>query len=641
MHHPLLTLLYLIVAISPLFGQAKDCEQNNPQIIKSHGIARFDDLKYSQDFLHFDYVNPSAPKGGRVRLFAHGTFDSVNPYAISGITPSTLPSYSYMRYGFSEFNETLMVGYGSYAPSGDEARSVYGLIARDVEYPQDNSWILFNLRPEARFHDGHPITSKDVVFSFNELREKGHPRYRMQLGEVVSVTALSIHKVRFDFRNPGDRSQLFRVAELPVLPAHYWEGKGLGKTTLTPILGSGPYKVTAVEPGAFVTLSRVQDYWGKDLPVNKGKYNFDTVTVYFHRDLHAAFESFKAGGHDIHPEVIAKNWETAYNFPAMQSGQVKRRVIPHKMAYGSSFFFFNLRRSVFKDVRVREALSIMFDFEWTNRVIFHNAYKRSSSYFPNTPFQGADSPAKQELTTLEPLKKLIPVNLMTEPFVLAEHSGNGSDRQPRTKALALLRGAGWRLNKNQMTNSDGQPLSFEFISRSSGTDRYILPFRQQLKSIGVDMKYKVLDASQYYQRIQSRDFDMLEQVLPQTLSPGRELAGYFHSDSATENASGNLPGISNPAVDAILKQLESVSSQQELITLLKNLDRILLWNHYGIPKWYSDFMRIAYRDIFAWPETQPAYTTSFTTWWMKEAPRSLTENRQVSLKSRKNGQIFR
>ncbi|MGB1272030.1 MAG: extracellular solute-binding protein, partial [Endozoicomonas sp.] len=340
--------LYLLLLTSVSWSQQ--------QIHHSHGLSRFDQLKYSADFSHFDCVNPKAPKGGEIRLFVHGTFDSLNPYATQGITPSQSPTFHYMRYGFNEFNEPLMVGSGQYSPSNDEIKTAYGLIAESVEYPEDNQWIIFNLRPQARFHDGHPVTADDVVFSFQQLRSKGHPRYKMQLEPIESVEKIHHHRVRFTFQKPGTRSQLFRAAELPVLPAHYWLGKSINQTTLSPPLQSGPYRIVEVQPGHAITLERQKDYWGKDLPVNRGRYNFDRVTLYFHRDLQVALESFKAGSHDIHLEIVAKNWENAYDFPAVRNGLIKKEKIPLQMAYGSSIFFFNTRREIFQDVRVRQAL---------------------------------------------------------------------------------------------------------------------------------------------------------------------------------------------------------------------------------------------------------------------------------------------
>ncbi|WOG28062.1 extracellular solute-binding protein [Endozoicomonas sp. 8E] len=601
---------WLLLLSSLLFGEVT--------IHKSHGLSRFHDLKYPASFKHFDYVNPQAPKGGIVSLFAHGTFDSLNPYAPQGNTLSGLPSFAYMRYGFTELNEPLMVGSGQYAPSGDEPRSAYGLIAESVEYPDDNQWIIFNLRPEARFHDGHEITSEDVIFSFKALSEKGSPRYKMQLDSIASVEALGQRKVRFNFKQPGSRQQLFHAAELPILPAHFWKNRAIDKSTLVPPLNSGPYRVSHVEPGKLIVFSRVKDYWGRDLPVNKGKYNFDTVIIHFYRDFQMAMEAFKSGGHDLHLEVVAKNWQYAYDFPAVIDGRIKKRTIPHQMAYGSSFFFFNTRRPLFRDVRVRQAITLMFDYEWTNRVIFHNAYRRSHSYFPNSSLGAIDKPTLAEQKLLSSLTPSLPNPIVTQAFLLPITSGDGQLRKQKRQSLSLLNEAGWTLKNNQLINNiTQQPFVFEFIETTHATDRYLLPFKKNLESIGITMKYTVMDSSQYYARMRSRDFDMIAQLLPQTLSPGLELIDYFHSSRANDNSSRNFAGIDHPVVDQLLQKLTEVNSQQELQTLIRSLDRVLLWNYYGIPKWHSTYMRVAHWDKFGWPEQLPEYTTSFSTWWQK------------------------
>ena len=588
------------------------------QVHYSHGLSRFDELKYSAKFSHFDYVNPEAPKGGEIRLFVHGTFDSLNPYSIHGITPSQAPNFHYMRYGFNEFNEPLMVGSGHYSPSGDEIKTAYGLIAKSIEYPEDNSRIIFNLRSEARFHDGHPITADDVIFSFNQLRIKGHPRYKMQLESIVSVEKLNDYKVRFTFKSSGTRIQLFQAAELPVLPAHYWKDKPIDQTTLLPPLQSGPYRIVDVQAGRLITFQRQNDYWGKDLPVNKGRYNFDRVTLYFHRDLQVALESFKAGGHDVHLEIVAKNWETAYDFPAIQSGKVKMGKIYHKMAYGSSFFFFNTRRDIFSDIRVRQALTLLFDFEWTNRVIFHNTYKRSLSYFPNSDAVASVLPSQQEQKLMAPWRHIMSSNIFEKNFTLPITNGSGDLRIQQQKALRLLHAAGWTLKNKKLMNSSGKAFKFQFLNESYATSRYILPWKKKLATIGVDLEYLQVDASQYIYKIRSMNFDMIEQVLPQTLAPDKELENYFHSSQSSAEGSRNFAGIINPAIDNIISRIIISKTREEMLLLTRSLDRILLWNYYGIPKWYCDFMRVAYRDVFAWPERQASYTTPFSTWWRKD-----------------------
>ncbi|MDD7805370.1 MAG: extracellular solute-binding protein [Endozoicomonas sp. (ex Botrylloides leachii)] len=588
---------------------------------KSHGISRFDHLKYPPDFKHFDYVNPDAPKGGSIRLFAQGTFDSMNPYGISGVTPAQSPTFNFMKYGFTEFNEPLMVGSGNYSPSGDEISAAYGLIAQSAEYPDNNQWVIFNLRPEARFHDHHPITADDVVFSFNELRKKGHPRYKMQLEPIAAVEKLNSHRIKFTFKEPGHRGQLLRAAELPVLPQHYWQNKAIEKTTFTPPLNSGPYQVTDVKQGQSITFTRVKDYWGKDLAVNKGRYNFDQVTIYFYRDLHAAFEAFKAGGHDIHLEIIAKNWATAYDFSAIKSGHIKKKEIPHQMAYGSSFFFFNTRRALFKDELVRRALSLMMDFQWTNHVIFHNSYNRSSSYFPNSIMAAQDLPDLSELKVLSPWRNKLPVALFTTPFTVSETDGSGSVRAQMQQAISLLNKAGWQhRNKRLIHIESNTPFSFEFLEKNHAVHRYVLPWKKNLELIGIEMNLRRIDISQYIQRVRNHDFDVIEYILPQTLAPDQEVYRYFHSSQASIPGSQNLAGINHPAIDSIVEAIPKAKTLKELQALVHSLDRILLWKHYGVPKWYTKTIRVAYKNIFGWPEKTPQFATPFSTWWQKKLP---------------------
>ena len=606
-------LLLAILACWPLFTLG-----SKPAIYKSHGISRFDNLKYPAGFKHYDYANPDAPKGGEIRLLALGTFDTVNPYAINGLSPSLAFSFAYLRYGFSEFNEPLMVGSGTYSPSGDEIKSAYGLIAESVEYPDDNRWITFYLHPEARFHDGHPVTADDVVFSFNILKKEGHPRYRTQLQTIDHVKKLSNHSVRFTFQQAGNRTQLFRAAELPVLPEHYWKDKPLGRTTLTPGLNSGPYKVTDIQPGASITYTRVKDYWGKDLPVNKGRYNFDKAILYFYRDPQAGFESFKAHGHDVHVEIRAKLWKTAYDFPAINNGSVKKMEIPHKLSVGSTFFYFNTRQPPFDNLKVRQAFSQMFDFEWTRKAIFHDSYKRTASYFPNSVMAASGTPSEKELELLMPWKHQLPARLFTEPFKNPVTKGDGNIREQQHTALALLKEAGWELKKGKLVNTKtNKPMTFVFLDDTSGSDRYLLAYKKNLAQIGIDMIYKQVEASQFYRQIKALDFGMVEQTLPQLQSPDEELMGYFHSSTVYDEGVRNLSGIQNPVVDHLVAQVPEAKTLEDMKTIIHSLDRVLMWNYYGIPKWHCETIRVAYYDEFDWPETAPLFTPPFSTWWRK------------------------
>ncbi|UST81803.1 MULTISPECIES: extracellular solute-binding protein [Pseudomonas] len=585
-------------------------------ITESHGYAQFGTLKYPARFTHFDWVNPQAPKGGTLRVMAFGTFDTVNPYTFKGTSPVTTANF--LQYGINELNEPLMVGTGQYSPSGDEPASSYGLIAQSVEYSEDRSWVVFNLRPEARFHDGAPITAYDVAFSYRTLLKDGHPLYRTALQEVLRVDILNKQRIRFVFKRSGNPLLILRLGELPVLPQHYWKDRDFKATTFEPPLGSGPYRITSVTPGRQLIFERVKDYWGKDLPVNRGKYNFDRMEVEFYRDSDVAFEAFKAGEFDIYIEHQAKNWVNGYNFPAVRRGEVIKVQIPHQIPTQTQGLFMNSRRATFADVRTREALGLMFDFEWTNRALFSDAYKRTSSYYPNSEFTASGLPVGHEWLMLKPYKEQLPARLFTEPFTLPKTDGRGIPRETMRKALALLAEAGWKLHGQRLQDKDGQPLRFELLLVNPSLERLYQPYIENLNSIGIDARLRTVDRAQYKQRLDQFDFDMISMTLGQTLSPGLEQWQYFHSSQVNVKGSKNYAGIANPVVDHLLEQLLAARTRDEQVAAGKALDRVLLWQHYSIPNWYLNYHRLAYRNRLAFVTTPP-YTLGLSAWWLKSS----------------------
>ncbi|MDT3313597.1 extracellular solute-binding protein [Pseudomonas sp. rhizo66] len=585
-------------------------------ITESHGYAQFGTLKYPARFTHFDWVNPQAPKGGTLRVMAFGTFDTVNPYTFKGTSPVTTANF--LQYGINELNEPLMVGTGQYSPSGDEPASSYGLIAQSVEYSEDRSWVVFNLRPEARFHDGTPITAYDVAFSYRTLLKDGHPLYRTALQEVLRVDILNKQRIRFVLKRSGNPLLILRLGELPVLPQHYWKGRDFKATTFEPPLGSGPYRITSVTPGRQLIFERVKDYWGKDLPVNRGKYNFDRMEVEFYRDSDVAFEAFKAGEFDIYIEHQAKNWVNGYNFPAIRRGDVIKAQIPHQIPTQSQGLFMNTRRTTFADVKTREALGLMFDFEWTNRALFSDAYKRTTSYYPNSEFTTSGLPVGHEWLMLKPYKEQLPAKLFTEPFTLPKTDGRGIPRETMRKALALLAEAGWKLNGQRLQNAAGQPLRFELLLVNPNLERLYQPYIENLNSIGIDARLRTVDRAQYKQRLDQFDFDMISMTLNQTLSPGLEQWQYFHSSQVGVKGSKNYAGIANPVVDHLLEQLLAARTRDEQVAAGKALDRVLLWQHYSIPNWYLNYHRLAYRNRLA-HVTTPPYTLGLSAWWLKSS----------------------
>ena len=584
------------------------------EVIRSHGYAQFGSLKYPVNFTHFDWVNPKAPKGGTLRLMALGTFDTLNPYTLKGTPPSA--SGNFLQYGFTELNETLMVGTGVYDPSGDEPASAYGLIAESVEYAADRSWVVFNIRPQARFHDGKPITAYDVAFSSRTLRDKGHPNYRAPLQEVKRVDILGRMKIRFVFKRAGNPLLILRIGELPVLPQHYWKDRDFTATTYEPPLGSGPYRVTQVQPGRRLVFEKVGNWWGEKLAVNRGKYNFARIEVEFYRDSSMAFEAFKAGEFDVYLENQAKNWANGYQFPAVQRGDVIRAEIPHSIPTATQALFMNTRRPLFARREVREALGLMLDFEWSNRALFNGAYRRSESYYPNSEFSARGVPEGAEWLMLSPYRKQLPADLFSRPFEMPRTDGSGIPRETVRRAMALLEKAGWTPGPTGMRNAAGEQLRFEILLVNSSLERILIPYRANLASLGIEVSLRTVDRAQYKQRLDNYNYDMVLLTLPQTLTPGLEQYLYFHSSQVPVRGGRNYAGVKNPVVDAMIERLLNATTRDEQIAATRALDRVLLWEHYVIPNWYLDYHRVAYRNRLAFVKTPP-YTLGVRSWWLK------------------------
>ena len=601
---PLLTLFISLALSFPV----------SASLSESHGYAQFGTLKYPATFTHFDWVNPDAPKGGTLKVMAFGTFDTLNPYTFKGTSPVSTPNF--LQYGVNELNETLMAGTGQYAPSGDEPTSSYGLIAQSVEYNEDRSWVVFNLRPEARFHDGKPITAYDVAFSYNLLLKEGHPQYRTNLQEVQRVDILGPKRIRFVFKRANNPLLILRLGELPVLPQHYWAKRDFKATTFEPPLGSGPYRITKVTPGRQLVFEHVKNWWGANLPVNRGKYNFDRVEVEFYRDSDVAFEAFKAREFDIYIEHQAKNWANGYNFPAVRRGDVVKDEIAHQIPTQTQGLFMNSRRATFEQTRVREALGLMFDFEWTNRTLFNGAYKRASSFYPNSEFSASGIPQGHEWLMLSPWRNQLPPELFSQAFALPQTDGRGIPRETMRQALGLLAESGWKLSGQRLLNSEGKPLRFEILLVNPNLERILQPYVENLASIGVDARLRTVDRAQYKQRLDQFDFDMILMTLDQTLSPGLEQWQYFHSSQANVKGSKNYAGVSSPLVDQLLERLLAAQNRDEQLSAGRALDRVLLWQHYIIPNWYLNYHRLAYRNRFAFVTTPP-YTLGLSAWWLK------------------------
>lgn len=584
------------LALALIFGAA---EASTPQPV--HGIAIHGEPKYGADFTHFDYVNPNAPKGGSIRLAMQGTFDSFHPFIAKGNS------------GPSSDIETLLTS------SADEPFTAYGLIAESLEVPEDRSWAIFNLRPEARWHDGEPITVDDVIWSFNILTTKGHPSYRFFYKSVASVEKLGPRRVKFIFDERNNRELPLIVGDLPILPKHYWEQRNFERTTLDPPLGSGPYRIADFEPGRRVVLERVKDYWGKDLPVNKGKYNFDRVRFDYFRDVTVIREALKAGDIDFRTENQAKSWALAYlpdNVPAIRNSWLKKEAIDHQRPTGMQGFVFNTRRAVFEDPRVREALAQAFDFEWTNKNLFFGQYTRSESYFSNSDLASTDLPSGDELEILERFRGRIPDAVFTKPYRAPATDGSGWPRENLRKAFVLLADAGWMVRDKKLVNEKtGERMRFEILLVSKEFERIVLPFVRNLQRLGVDASVRLVDSSQYINRLRSFDFDLIVSVTPQGESPGNEQRNYWTSAAADSPAARNLAGIKDVIVDELVDLVITAPTRESLVARTRALDRVLLHGHYVIPNWHLRSDRTLYWDKFSRPAVTPRRGTSTDYWW--------------------------
>lgn len=568
----------------------------------SHGISLFGDLKYSKNFRYFGYVNPHAPKGGKIKYGIEGTFNSLNPYILKGTSAT----------GLEMLYDTLMVS------SADESFSEYGLIAKSIEVAKDRSWVIFNLRPEAKWHDGSPITAVDVVFSFNTLKTKGHPIYRNYYRDVVKADALGLYRVKFTFAHGGNRELPLIIGQLPVLPKAYYKDHNFEDSTLTPPLGSGPYRVTKVSAGKRLVYERVPNYWARNLPVNRGRYNFDTIEFDYYRDSTVAIEAFKAGEYDLRLENIAKVWATAYNIPAVKNGTIKKLEIRDERPTGMQGFVINTRREKFKDPRVREALNYAFDFEWENKNFFFNAYTRTLSYFSNSEFAARGLPSTDELKLLKPLRDQIQdKRVFNTSFSLPVTDGDGNVRNNLLKARDLLKQAGWVVRDFKLVNEKtGEPMEIEFLLNSSSFERVIAPYIRNLKRLGIQSTIRDIDSAQYEKRLQAFDYDITLYVYAQSTNPGNEQLDYWHSSRVDVQGSQNMSGINDPVVDELVEKLVQAQKKSDLIAATRALDRVLLYGYYIIPNWYIQSYRLLYWNKFTRPSIVPKYSLAMETWWV-------------------------
>lgn len=572
----------------------------------SHGLSAFDKLKYPADFTHFDYVNPDAPKGGRLSMIGTAgltTFDSFNGYILKGDPAQGL--------GF--LYDTLM------ARAFDEPDAVYGLVAHSAELADDKKSVTFYLRPQAKFADGTPLTAADVVFSFEALKEKGTPLISFSLSDVEKAEALDDHTVRYTFKGDLVRDLPLNVATLPILPKAFYENYPFEETWLVKPLGSGPYEVADFKPGTHVTYRRRDDYWAKDLPVNRGQHNFDELRYEYYRDRTAELQNLLNGTFDLREEFTSVDWATAYNVPAVKDGRILRETLPDLRPSGAQGFMINTRRENFKDPRVRKALDYAFDFEWTNKNLFYELYERTGSYFENSEMKAQGKPSPEELALLEPYRDQLPPEVFEEVYSPPVSSGGGRDRKLLREADKLLREAGWTLQNRKRANAKGEQLKIEFLLFSKAFVRVINPYIANLKRLGIDAHIRLVDTAQYQRRVESFDFDITTRRYVLRLTPGLEMINYWNSVTAQTDGSLNLSGIADPVIDALINKALGAKSRAELTNATRAIDRILRASHYWVPHWYKAAHNVAFWDKFSWPATKPKYDRGIIrTWWYDE-----------------------
>ena len=567
-----------------------------------HAIAMHGAPKYGPDFTHFDYVNPDAPKGGSIVNEATGTYDSFNPFILKGVSVA----------GIGLLYDSLM------SSSSDEAFTKYANLADSAVMPEDRSWVAFNINPKAKWHDGEPVKPEDVIWTFNALREKGHPFYRAYYGDVKSVEKTGERQVTFRFPGNGNRELPLIVAEISILPKHYWESRDFTKTTLEPPLGSGAYKIKTFEAGRSIAYERVKDYWGAELPVHKGQSNIDEIRYEYYRDREVATEAFKSGAFDLRAENSAKRWATSFEFPALDAGYVVKALIPHERPTGMQGFIFNTRRPYFSDPKVRLAIAHAWDFEWANNTIMYGAYTRTNSYFSNSELASERGlPEGEELKVLERFRGKVPDEVFTTLYEAPKTDGSGNIRGNLRKALKLLREAGWRVKDGELTNPEGEALAFEMLLAQPSMEKLALPLQQNLKRLGIEMSIRSVDVAQYQQRTDTFDFDMIVGGIGQSLSPGNEQRDFWHSSKADIQGSRNQIGIKDPVVDALVDLVIQAPDRESLVARTRALDRVLLWGHYLVPHFHLRASRLIYWNKFGRPKVVAKYSNGYPgTWWI-------------------------
>jgi microcin C transport system substrate-binding protein len=564
------------------------------------GFALFGVPALPPDFKNFPYVNPDAPKGGEIVLSATGSFDNFNPFILRGHAAAES----------ARVYDTLL------RESANEPSTGYAHLAESMEIAPDRLSVAYNLRPEAKFQDGVPVTADDVVWTFNTLKSAGRPNYRQYYADVIDATVEGPRRVVFHFRNADSRELPLIVGEMPILPKHWWAGRDFTAPLTEAPLGSGPYRVDHFEMGRTTVLARVPDYWAKDLPTARGLNNFGTVRTEYFRDSTVAMEAFKSGQIQYRNENVSKNWATAYDFPAVQQGLVIKESFRHHLPTGMQSFAMNSRRAVFAERRVREAIAQVFDFQWMNKNLFYGLYTRTDSYFSNSDLASSGLPQGDELTLLSQYRDKLPAELFTQPFTLPVTDGSGNNREGLRRALNLLKDSGWEIKERKLVNKDGQQMSFEILSNDPTYERIETPYVQWLARLGIDARVRTVDPAQYQHRLDSFDFDMTMAVFPESDFPGNEQRDFWTCQSAKTEGSSNEMGVCDPVVDALVDTVIASPDKAHLITNTRALDRVLLWGWYGVPNWHYQYFNVAHWNRFGHPDVPVRSGNVFDAWWV-------------------------
>lgn len=582
---------------------AEEATEKAVQIHTVHAVSSHITPNYPADFTHFDYVNPNAPKGGTVRLAALGTFDSFNRFARRG-DPAAEGFKPYQRFIY----DTLMIN------NDDEYGVLYPLVAESVTYPEDYTWVEYNLNPKARFNDGVPVTAKDVVFSFNKFVKEGLPQVAVLYENVANARVINDHKVRFEFDGPR-KNYITDLAGLTILPEHFWKDKNLSEPLKTPPVGSGPYEISDYTLGSSLTYSRVKDYWAKDLPSRVGHFNFDKVIFEYFLERAVTLEAFKAGEFDIRAESIIANWKEAYDIPAVNRGDIIKDEIPNRAPKPLVALVMNAKRAPFTDRNVRQAVGYMLDFEFLNRTLFYGEYTRHESFFQDTPYKAQASPEGLELEVLNQYKDQLPSEVFGPVWRPHTTDGSGNIRGAMREAVNLLKASGWTLKDRRMVNAEtGEHLEFELLIYDVSTEKFANSLKANLERIGVTMKIRRVDTSQFVSRAHEKDFQMIYSYYTEMPYPSTDMELTWHSKNV--ESSWNVSNIDNPVIDAMVEDIvQHQGDEERLLALGRAFDRVALWNFYGIPLWYSANYRIAYWNKFSRPERAPILEVGMDTWW--------------------------